>query len=62
MTTGSEPGEYFVVNIARSSVVVLRDNDREVAAFFRLPSRLDDLSAGPWQGSLAGLPVSSMNV
>jgi len=29
-----EPGEYFVITIARSSVVVLRDNDGEVAAFF----------------------------
>jgi glycine betaine catabolism A len=29
-----EPGEYFVLTIARSSVVVLRDNDGEVTAFF----------------------------
>ena len=30
----TEPGQYFVVSIARSSVIVLRDNDREIAAFF----------------------------
>jgi Rieske 2Fe-2S family protein len=29
-----EPGEYFVVNIARSSIIVLRDNDNQIGAFF----------------------------
>jgi Rieske 2Fe-2S family protein len=29
-----EPGDYVVVSIARSSVVVLRDNDGEIGAFF----------------------------
>ena len=50
-----EPGEYFVVSIARSSVVVLRDNDGEVAAFFNTCRHRGSTICPPGRGTVRSL-------
>lgn len=50
-----EPGEYFVVSIARSSVVVLRDNDGNVAAFFNTCRHRGSTICPPGRGKVRSL-------
>lgn len=50
-----EPGEYFVVTIARSSVVVLRDNDRRIAAFFNTCRHRGSTICPPGRGKARSL-------
>ena len=51
----AEPGQYFVVSIARSSVVVLRDNDGEIAAFFNTCRHRGSTICAPGRGKARSL-------
>jgi Rieske 2Fe-2S family protein len=50
-----EPGEYFEVTIARSSVIVLRNNAGEVAAFFNTCRHRGSTLCPPGRGKVRAL-------
>jgi len=50
-----QPGEYFVVTIARSSVVVLRNDDGEIAAFFNTCRHRGSTICPPGRGKARSL-------
>jgi phenylpropionate dioxygenase-like ring-hydroxylating dioxygenase large terminal subunit len=50
-----QPGEYFVLTIARSSVLVLRNNDGEVAAFFNTCRHRGSTICPPGRGKARSL-------
>lgn len=50
-----EPGEYFVISIARSPVVVLRDDDGGIAAFFNTCRHRGSTICPPGRGKARSL-------
>ncbi|MGH7155430.1 MAG: aromatic ring-hydroxylating oxygenase subunit alpha, partial [Acetobacteraceae bacterium] len=50
-----QPGEYFVVTIAHSSIVVLRDDDNRVAAFFNTCRHRGSTICPPGRGKARSL-------